>query len=89
MVLCTPTVPPVERAEAALVLAVACKDYLLAQQSCIRMGAISHCLSQLSDSEAHLRLWLCLFLAEMWSNNPEAKGMALRYVCVRTGLGRG
>ena len=79
MVLFTPGVPAAERAEAAIVLAMACKDFALAQQTCIRMGAISQCLTQLNDPDPHLRQWLCLFLAEMWSNNLEAKGIALRY----------
>ena len=71
-------VPSTERAESAVVLAISCKDFPLAQQSCIRMGAISQCLAQLNDPDPMLRQWLCLYLAEMWANNPEAKGMALR-----------
>jgi len=58
---------------------VICSQFRLGQQSCLKGGTLSHCLTHLSDSDKDQRLWLSLCLAELWKGYSEAKLNAMRF----------
>ncbi|KAI7884176.1 hypothetical protein K492DRAFT_40086 [Lichtheimia hyalospora FSU 10163] len=65
------------RAMSAFILSVFCTNFRLGQQACLRDNIISACLAHVKDSDALLRQFICLCLAQVWMNNKEAKQAAI------------
>uniref|UniRef100_A0A2C9JG35 Raptor N-terminal CASPase-like domain-containing protein n=1 Tax=Biomphalaria glabrata TaxID=6526 RepID=A0A2C9JG35_BIOGL len=72
------TAAPEHRTMAAFVMAIIMNNYAPGREAALKDNTISTCLEQLSDPNAHLRQWLALCLAKVWTNFDNARWCGVR-----------
>ncbi|CAL1542232.1 unnamed protein product, partial [Lymnaea stagnalis] len=66
------------RTMAAFVMAIIMNSYAQGREAALKDNTISTCLEQLVDPNAHLRQWLALCLAKVWTNFDNARWCGVR-----------
>ncbi|XP_059163901.1 regulatory-associated protein of mTOR-like isoform X2 [Physella acuta] len=66
------------RTMAAFVMAIIMNNYAPGREAALKDNTISICLEQLGDANPHLRQWLALCLAKVWSNFDNARWCGVR-----------
>ncbi|BFZ17584.1 hypothetical protein BsWGS_20619 [Bradybaena similaris] len=66
------------RTMAAFVVAIIMNNYAPGREAALNDNAISTCLEQLSDPNPHLRQWLALCLAKVWTSFDNARWCGVR-----------
>ncbi|GFO38269.1 regulatory-associated protein of mtor [Plakobranchus ocellatus] len=66
------------RTMAAFVMAIIMNNYAPGREAALKDNTISVCLVQLNDPDAHLRQWLILCLAKVWTNFDNARWCGVR-----------
>ncbi|CAG5135312.1 unnamed protein product, partial [Candidula unifasciata] len=77
-VLADPSIGAEYRTMAAFVVAIIMNNYAPGREAALNDNAISTCLEQLSDPNAHLRQWLALCLAKVWTSFDNARWCGVR-----------
>ncbi|RUP46954.1 hypothetical protein BC936DRAFT_146332 [Jimgerdemannia flammicorona] len=65
------------RAMCAFILSVFCTNFPAGQQACFRNSVLNACLAHVNDTDPLLRQWVCVCLAQLWTDYAEAKTSAI------------
>ena len=63
---------------AAFVMSVIVKNHPAGQEVALQKNLVAICLEQMNDSDAQLRLWIVICLANLWERYDKAKWCGVR-----------
>ncbi|KAK4687771.1 regulatory associated protein of mTOR, partial [Tremellales sp. Uapishka_1] len=66
------------RAMCAFILSMLCRGFKPGQTACLAINVFDSCLARLQEDDWLLRTWCLLCIAQLWSENDDAKAMCLR-----------